>query len=219
MPSFHAFNQPRPRRAFALLAGVLTAGFLSGCTLLQPRADPTKFYVLTAPAAAVPLGPCQPAILTIALPSYLAPKLMAVRTDANEIHYAEFARWAEPLDEGIGRVLRVTLAATLQAGNAAGNAPAEGPAEDAVTIRVQACEGVLGSGGDGSMALALTWEIRRPGSPSIPVKIGGFTAPPVVWDGQDYGQLARQLSAGIAGAARGLAADLAPAAAGRGPNP
>jgi len=101
--------------AFALLLGVITAGALSSCSFLQPNADPTKFYVLTTPNApsqstnAGQFARWKIGLRSIEMPAYLQTKLMVVRTGTNEIHFVEFDRWAEPLDEGISRVMKEAL--------------------------------------------------------------------------------------------------------------
>jgi uncharacterized lipoprotein YmbA len=203
-----------PRRALTLLSGAIIACVLTSCAFLQPRADPTKFYVLTAPKA-----PWQPAaaekpvrykigLRAIEMPAYLRTKLMVVRTGANEIHFAEFDRWGEPLDEGISRVMKEALRSDDSAEIFGLNSHGDDTLDYEVTIRVAACEGIRGEGGTGSIVLRMSWEIFPVGMNEPVIKVGTFTAPPAAWDGKDYGQLAWQLNQAIAAAGKALAADL-----------
>ena len=201
-------------RASTLLSGAVIACVLTSCAFLQPRADPTKFYVLTAPRASwQPAAAEKPVrykigLRPIEMPAYLQTKLMAVRTGANEIHFAEFDRWGEPLDEGISRVMKEALRSDDNVEIPGLNSHGDDTLDYEVTIRVAACEGLLGESGTGSMVLRMTWEILPVGMNGQVIKRGTFTAAPTVWDGKDYGQLAWQLNQAIAAAGQALAADL-----------
>ena len=142
------------------------------------------------------------------MPAYLQTKLMVVRTGTNEIHFAEFDRWAEPLDEGISRVVKEALSSAANVDSIALNSHGEDTLDYEVTIRVLACEGVRGQSGTGLIRLVMSWEIKSVGTNATVNKRGGFTAAPAAWDGKDYGQLALQLSKDIAAAGKALVADL-----------
>jgi len=210
--SFQTFGISR--RVFALLLVVITAGALSSCAFLQPHADPTKFYLLTTPdASSQPatnnkLASYKLGLRSIEMPAYLQSKLMVVRTGTNEIHFAEFDRWAEPLDEGISRVVKEALCSADNVESVALNSHGEDTLDYEVMIRVLACEGVRGPSGTGSVRLSLSWDIQSVRTNATMNIRGGFTATPTVWDGNDYGQLALQLSQAIAAAGHALAADL-----------
>ena len=210
--SFQTFSISR--RAFALLLGVITAVALSSCAFLQPHADPTKFYLLTTPdASSQPatnnkLASYKLGLRSIEMPAYLQSKLMVVRTGTNEIHFAEFDRWAEPLDEGISRVVKEALCSADNVESVALNSHGEDTLDYEVMIRVLACEGVRGQSGTGLIRLVMSWEIKSVGTNATVNKRGGFTAAPAAWDGKDYGQLALQLSKDIAAAGKALVADL-----------
>jgi uncharacterized lipoprotein YmbA len=187
---------------------------LSSCAFLQPRADPTRFYVLTMPNAF-----SQPAVAgeftrwkiglrPVEMPAYLHTKLMVVRTGTNEIHFAEFDRWAEPLDEGISRVMKENLGSARNVESVALNSHGEKALDYEVSLRVLACEGVRGETGSGSIRFSMAWETQSVGTNSTAVKRGVFTASPTAWDGKNYGELALGLSEAIAGAAKMLSANL-----------
>jgi uncharacterized lipoprotein YmbA len=86
----------------------------AGCTLLAPAADPSRFFVLTALSTssaegsglALGVGPVRVA-------SYLAVSEVQVRTRPTELSRSSVDRWAEPLEEGITRVLAQNLSAEL----------------------------------------------------------------------------------------------------------
>ena len=96
-----------------LLAG-LSALLSVGCSLLAPAPDPSRFYVLSALGAgaaaesdlALGVGP-------VRLPGYLAVSEIQVRASATELRRSSVDRWAEPLEEGIARVLAQNLSAEL----------------------------------------------------------------------------------------------------------
>jgi uncharacterized lipoprotein YmbA len=214
IPRIYSQTAAIPRRALTLLSGAITACVLTSCAFLQPRADPTKFYVLAAPNASwQPAAAEEPVrykigLRSIVMPAYLRTKLMVVRTGANEIHFAEFDRWAEPLDEGISRVMKAALRADDNMEILGLNSHGDDTLDYEVTIGVAACEGVRGESGTGSILLRMTWEIHTVGTNEAVIKRGTFTAPPAAWDGKDYGQLAWQLNQAIAAAGKALAADL-----------
>ena len=203
-----------PSRWRAFLLAILACGALGGCAFLQPRADPTRFYVLTAPgsppenAAGGGVRRWQVGLRSVEVPAYLRTRFMVVRTGTNELEFAEFDRWAEPLDQGIGRVMQATLHSTGNVASLVLNSHGEGPLDFETVIRIQACEGVRLESGSGAIALALSWETRSLGTNATVVRFGEFKAPPAVWDGKDYGQLALRLSEAVAEASRAWAADL-----------
>jgi hypothetical protein len=202
------------KRSFVLILGAFAAWVLSGCSLLQPHADPTQFYVLTAASAppertvAGEFKRWKVGLRPVEVPAYLQGKAMVVRTGTNEIHFADYDRWAEPLDQGISRAIKDTLSSTRDVETVVLNSHGDDTLDYEVAIQLLACEGVRLGNGNGSIRFAVTWEVRSFGTNLTVTNRGGFTADPVAWDGKDYGQLAGRLSAAIAGARKALAADL-----------
>jgi uncharacterized protein len=83
----------------------------AGCSILSPRPDPTKFYVLTATSTAgaaatsnlvIGLGP-------VKLPAYLEHAEVITRVAPNRLDLSSTDRWAEPLDDNFRRVLAADL--------------------------------------------------------------------------------------------------------------
>ncbi len=85
---------------------------LAGCA----RSQPSRFYVLhsiTGPAPVMQGEPVsQPGvvgIMPVQVPEYLDRPQIVTRTNTNELRFAEFHRWGEPLDKNIARVLMENL--------------------------------------------------------------------------------------------------------------
>jgi uncharacterized lipoprotein YmbA len=144
----------------------------------------------------------------VGVPAYLRSKAMVVRTGTNEIHFEDFDCWAEPLNQGISRVMKETLRSLPNVESVVLNSHGEETLDYEVAIQVLACEGVRVENGNSSIRFAATWEARRIEKPSMIGKPGEFTSDPLAWDGKDYGQLAERLSEAIAGVGKAIAADL-----------
>src|SRR6185295_7444941 len=97
-----------------LLAALLLA---AGCHILPaPQADAARFYALSEKiipdqdrlVQAPPPRTLRLGLRPVELPAYLQNRAMAVRA-GSEIRYEQNHRWAEPLDEGIARILSDAL--------------------------------------------------------------------------------------------------------------
>lgn len=102
-----------------LFSAILTGGilvFTGGCTMTSP---PNNYYLLSPlsqtnmntmnnPADSAALG-----ILSVQLPDYTDRPQIVTRVDKNRVHFAEFDRWAEPLQNNISMVLGENLAILL----------------------------------------------------------------------------------------------------------
>jgi uncharacterized lipoprotein YmbA len=167
----------------------------AACAWPFPKADPTQFYVLESrpPAEAARKNRPRVELAGVEVASYLKNPRMAIRRRENEIDYAEFRRWAEPLPQGIARVIGDDLAPTLdvRTNDAQGR-----PSEYRLSVQVSAFEGLLASTGAASIRVQAVWELRPP-PPAVPVR-GRFEAAPAAWDGKDYERLARLLSDSLA---------------------
>lgn len=182
-------------RAFLLASLLAAAAAGPGCSLVPaPKPDPTRFFVLTAaPAEAAPVRGMV-ALRPIEVPAYLRQPALVVRQGDNEVKFREVARWGEPLEQGLARVLGEQLrrlgwvpAARSHDGEAA-----------SLAVRVLAAEGNAAGG----VEFRAVWELTRRGATPLS---GEFRAAGLRWDGRDEAGLASALSAAVAG----LAADLA----------
>lgn len=200
----------RKKGMAGVLAGV--AGLvLGGCSLLpQAQTDPTRFFVLSvqsvtpeaAPAGKSPVVHLRP----VELASYIKAKPIIVRRGDNEIEFREFARWGEPLELGIGRVLREDLVARGAAGTvlAAGLRATDSDYDYTLVVRVLACEG----GTDGAVHFRAVWELATTGlAPKLAAR-GDVQPAGLRWDGKSEGALAAQLSKAVAILAEDVAAGL-----------
>jgi uncharacterized lipoprotein YmbA len=190
---------------------------LSGCNFLPPpTADSTRYYVLTGATAGAADRPPAPAGLRIglkpiALAAYLKGRPMVVRRGPNEIAFEDGQRWGEPLEAALARVLRARLleeAAVAQV--FLPPFPLEGERDYDVEIQVIRCEGASAPGGSPVASFAAVIEVTATGPDHRSVAHRVFTAPDAPWDGKDFGRLAAELSADVAGLAQDVAAALPP---------
>jgi uncharacterized lipoprotein YmbA len=95
------------------LALLMPAIVVTGCA----HTAPTRFYALTAVAPEAPSEQAQtgPSVSVgpVRVAAYLDRQHIVTRADGGELLLAEFDRWAEPLGEGISRVLAENLSRLL----------------------------------------------------------------------------------------------------------
>lgn len=206
-----------------LLLLAATLSITSGCISVpipQAELDPTRFFVLGTTEGTLP-----PDLATANLPSvqlqpveiasYLRTKAMVVRRGEHEIEFREFARWGEPLETGIARVLREELLArgTARVALADRAGRANPDFQYTLSVRVLACEGSA----DGSVNFRAAWSLSSPESATIRVEGGRvgagasgiFRPADLRWDGTSEAALVAQLSAGVAGLAQEISAAIA----------
>ncbi|HSF56915.1 MAG TPA: PqiC family protein [Candidatus Binatia bacterium] len=104
-----------------LLICLLVSFIAVGCSFLDPKPDPSRFFSLTplprtgqraqdaagTNALALGIGP-------IKFPGYLDRQQFVTRISQNRFAVAENDRWAEPLEENFSRVLSQNLSILLQ---------------------------------------------------------------------------------------------------------
>jgi uncharacterized lipoprotein YmbA len=193
----------------ALLATALLAA--AGCSIVpEAKTDPMRFYVLATAAAGAAPNASAPTVQLreVELASYLRSRPMVVRRGENEVEFREFARWGEPLEAGIARVVREELLARGAAGAVltAGARRESAKIDATLTVRVLACEGAVG----GAVAFRAIWELA-PANPEskLPAARGDFRAADLRWDGKSEAALAAQLSKGVSALAAEIATELA----------
>lgn len=193
----------RPAISASLLATCL---WLAGCNLVPaPQADPTRFYVL---AASTPTPAATPAtralhLRPVEVANYLRGRPLVVRRGEHEVQFRDFARWGEPLEEGVARVLREEwlargAAAVVSTGSLRSGRPA---AEAEISVRLLACEG----GVDGTATVAAAWDVRGPDGLAV-LRSGVFRSQGLRWDGRNEASLAAALSQGVSALAAEVAA-------------
>jgi len=186
---------------------------LAACSIPLPQAtaDTTRHFLLspvkTAADAASPAGRWIVGVRAVEVAPYLRTKAFAVRRGPNEVGFLEYTRWAEPLEDGLARVLVEDLRGQPGvAGALAAPFRADEARDFEVAVRVTACEGTA----DGGIRFEAQWRIIAPGSAGL-VAEGAYAAKDLRWDGRDHAQLAARLSEAAAGLARAVAGALPPA--------
>ncbi len=163
--------RPRPhassRRSFA---AALAALALAACTVLEPRADPTRFFVLAPRAAAgaaladagggaVPAGAGAGVLVgPLRLPDYLLRPEVVRRVGPNQLEPSRVDRWAEPLDKAFLRVLALDLAALLPRGSVIAH-PA--PSSERPALQVELDAAAFEGDREGRVRLAGFWSLRN----------------------------------------------------------
>lgn len=94
---------------------LLFAVGLAGCSVLRPHTDPTRFYVLAPLADVAPVPPTGLVLGLgpVVLPRYLQEPALARRVGPNEVRFADFARWAGPLQTQVASTLAEDLRVLL----------------------------------------------------------------------------------------------------------
>lgn len=190
---------------------------ISGCAFLRPAESESHYYLLTAvhlPGKSVRRGgpTCVVRLLPVEVADYLKTENIAVRSGTNEIIFALFHRWAEPLEAGVWRALAEDLRAAPGIREVLTDQPAPTHVQVYnVSVRVLACEGEE-RGHSGAIAFEAAWEISGAGEASL--VHGIFQAQPAAWHPGDYNQLARGLSQAVADLSRVLSDAIASPAKG-----
>ncbi|HEY1788461.1 MAG TPA: PqiC family protein [Verrucomicrobiae bacterium] len=179
-----------------MISSLLVA--LSGCLSLKPAGGDEHYYLLTGDssllASARGARPCVVRILPVEVPNYLQTRDMVVRTSSNEMIFATFHQWAEPLDAGVRRVLTEDLRTAPAIREVLTDEPP--PANTnvyVISIQILACEGNQ-TNSQSSVLFKACWEISKS---DRAVARGIFNAQPATWRPGDYNDLAIQLSRAV----------------------
>ncbi len=158
-------------RSIKILAPVVFAGlFLAGCRGTTP---PSRFFTLDPSAAAlgreevsVPPLPFEAkiGIGPVQIPGYLSRPQIVQRTGANEIRYAPYVRWGEPLYKKIPMVLQENLS-TLLPGAIIVPFPMAGGISLDYRVVVEFYE--FDADAEGMVRLRARWYVYRPSDRSV----------------------------------------------------
>ena len=193
---------------------------LTGCLLPQSRPDPTRFYLIQ-PQAATPGTPSTETskneairigLTKIDVADYLRRPQMVVQLDreGHRIQYADFHRWAEPLEANLQRALRLNLTAH-SAVQSVELEPFRSPSnlDCIVSVEILACQGARPTNGHPGIRFKAHWRASSPsGTAAKTVSSKTFTARTQNWDGQNFASLATLLSQSTAALARQIATTL-----------
>ncbi|MBK8475580.1 MAG: membrane integrity-associated transporter subunit PqiC [Opitutaceae bacterium] len=140
-----------PLAPFCRLLPAIALVTLAGCSLPSAKPDPTRYYLLSAPApATAPAAPAATRAVTVGLcrielPVYLRSPAVVLRPGGTELRYAPEARWGEALGLGITRVLKESLRAQPAVRAVVAYPAPQAPTPDyEVAVSVLACEGLMG---------------------------------------------------------------------------
>ena len=158
-------------------SALLIAGFVSACSL-NPKEDPTTYYVLSAlsedpslwSAAGVGGADVEEAMRSagpelglkigvgpITFPRYLERSRMVTRIAENELRFSETHRWAHPLDEAFQSTLAQDIGFLLDAKNLILH-PWYSTEAPEFTVRVEVAR--FERDEEGTVHLACVWEVR-----------------------------------------------------------
>lgn len=177
-------------KIISILGTATVAICLSACSLPQAQPDLTRFYILTSSAkenASSAGEPTKVFLRSVNVPEFLRGRMFVVRAGENQVSFIDEARWAEPLEAGLHRVIAEDL--VRQGLRVVPRASEEHAFE--ITIWVKSCEGLAGKG---AARLAARIEVAKAGLEPTIVAHDDFVAEVPGWDGKDYGQLAAKLS-------------------------
>jgi uncharacterized lipoprotein YmbA len=202
-----------------LVSALALAAVLAGCSVLpQPVEDPTRYYLLSSDSSIPPEqtgGASSEQRLRLALkpvemPGYLRNnRTLVVRNGVNEIRYQDYARWAEPLDGAVQRIVREKLLAKGAISSVeVGSFPGDSTRDFDVSIRVFRCEGGVDATGKKSAQFGAVYEISDPKNGGRIVLRKNYLAPETEWDGANYAALAQRLSEAVGALADDIAASL-----------
>jgi len=163
------FRWPAAVLGFQLL--ILGLG-LAACTLTQPQSDTVRHFTLAEPTS-VPAAAEGTRVQPVQISGHLRSRSMAVRVAENEVIYLDEVVWAEPLADGITKMLRNRLAPI---------------ASDAlVSVQIERCE--LDRSAGNTVQLVASYSITPQDSNKLSETRGLFTAAPRTWDGKNFGAL------------------------------
>ncbi|KPJ97966.1 MAG: hypothetical protein AMJ60_09880 [Desulfobacterales bacterium SG8_35] len=180
--------------------------FQLGCA---GRSQSARFYVLSPEAApelqvkSTSAGSSDIAIgiSPVSLPKYLRKPQMVTRTGSNELHLAEYDRWAGKIEEDIGRVIAENLSHMLATDKVLSYPAIEGiPLDYTINLDISRFDGRLG----GDIELIVRWVLfDREGNTVAGVKATHIIEPT---GGGDYADMVAAQSRALAAFSRELAA-------------
>lgn len=186
-----------------LIAGVVLVALLAGCSVVPEAApDLTRYYVLTNAqtddiAASAGNNGLKIGLKTVEVSPYLDKGSLVMRRGLNELVYNDYARWAEPISEGVSRIARARLLDSSKVSRVFVNAfPFDQSRDYDISIHVTQCEGAINNAA-GEARFTAVVEITTTGDDAMVVSRMEFIAPSREWDGRDYGALTQLLSESI----------------------
>ena len=100
---------------WTLVATAMVTLAMTGCSVVpEASADLTRYYLLTntqgdSQSAVKSSDGLRLGLKRVEVSRYLDKGSLVVLRGANELVYNDYARWAEPINEGVGRIVRARL--------------------------------------------------------------------------------------------------------------
>ena len=187
------------------VVGVFCAFGVAGCISVpipKAEADATRYYVLSSEGGRSAVQTDAPIVYLrpIEVATYLNSRPLVVRRGDHEIEFKEFARWGEPLELGIARVVREGLLGSGAVSKVltSGARGRSGETTFELNVRVLACEGSA----DGAVIFRARWELAPSEAKGGATRSGDYRPMELRWDGKNGESLASQLSVAVAGLAK-----------------
>jgi uncharacterized lipoprotein YmbA len=148
------------RRVFLLFVVALTVTACAGL----PGSDPTRFYVLkTTEGLSAELGSLDPNINVgvgpIQIPGYVDRAQIITFDSGARITVADFDHWAEPVGDGVKRILSANLASIIGESKVFPYPADFRPNEQSIQIAVEITD--VFQDEEGTARLAVRWHIKR----------------------------------------------------------
>lgn len=181
----------------AAAALVLVLG--TGCTVLEPVVDATRFYSLTPAsdggqyAAVAPQEAPTIGVRVTSVASHLRRLPIAVREGEHEVRFEADHRWAERPEESVAQAVAGGIQRTAGSRIHVFVAPVLRTAAPDVLVEIDllGCEGRRG--GEGAALLVADWRVFKGRDPK-PAASGRFRVEKSGWDGADFSRLAALLA-------------------------
>ena len=194
--------RPRLVSRLKLGTGLALVCFVAACAATAPL---PQFYLLAPPGpgggSRSHSGP-NVYVQRVVVPAYLAKNSLVMVRAGNQVDYASSARWAEPLDQGIARMVAEGLnrVARVQATSFTPNAPLPADYTYGVEIQLQRFEGT----DTGQVILAGRYQVFTANG-TEPIASRSFDVRRTGWQPGDYPGLARMLSEELMDLSRAIA--------------
>lgn len=199
---------------WTLIATAIVALVMVGCSVVpEARPDLTRYYVLTntqgnAQGVAKVGDGLKLGLKRVEVSRYLDKGSLVVLRGSNELVYNDYARWAEPISEGVGRIVRARLLDDPKVARVFVDAfPFDQTRDYDISINVTHCEGAI-SRGAGRVRFSAVVEITTTGDDAKVISRTEFTAPLQSWDGRNYSELTQLLSESVSLLCNDLVASL-----------
>tara|TARA_R110002111_G_scaffold150107_1_gene217093 strand:+ start:399 stop:1031 length:633 start_codon:yes stop_codon:yes gene_type:complete len=187
-----------------LVATAIIALAMMGCSVVpEARPDLTRYYVLTntqgnSQGVAKVSDGLKLGLNRVEVSRYLDKGSLVVLRGTNELVYNDYARWAEPISEGVGRIVRARLLDDPKVSRVFMDAfPFDQSRDYDISINVTHCEGAT-IGRASKVRFAAVVEITSTGDNAKVISRTEFTAPLQNWDGRNYSALTQLLSESVA---------------------